>query len=68
VHDVTPFVFATVILATLKTLAFEVPYLSGSMLRKYSPDFILKVADGKPDPLNSVVEKHLNGLPRCADI
>jgi type III restriction enzyme len=39
-----------------------VPYLYGSTPRKYIPDFIVQVddgrrtADGKPDPLNLIVE------------
>jgi len=37
-------------------LGFEVPYLSGSTPRKYIPDFIVRVDDGRPDPLNLIVE------------
>lgn len=37
-------------------LGFEVPYLDGSTPRKYLPDFIVRVDDGRPDPLNLVVE------------
>jgi len=37
-------------------LGFEVPYLYGSTPRKYLPDFIVWVNDGKADPLNLVVE------------
>lgn len=39
-------------------LGFEVPYRFGSDLRKYRPDFIVKIDDGNgaEDPLNLVVE------------
>lgn len=37
-------------------LGFEVPYLYGSTMRKYIPDFIVQVDDGQPDPLNLIVE------------
>ena len=43
-------------------LGLEVPYLSGSTPHKYLPDFIVQVddgrrtEDGKPDPLNLIVE------------
>ena len=37
-------------------LGFEVPYRDGSTPRKYIPDFILRVDDGHPDPLNLIVE------------
>ncbi|MEI7989920.1 MAG: DEAD/DEAH box helicase family protein [Chloroflexota bacterium] len=37
-------------------LGLEVPYLYGSIMRKYIPDFIVQVDDGHPDPLNLVVE------------
>ena len=43
-------------------LGLEVPYLYGSTPRKYIPDFIVQVddgrltADGEPDPLNLIVE------------
>ncbi|CBS87322.1 BPTD_3080 family restriction endonuclease [Azospirillum lipoferum] len=37
-------------------LGFEVPYRDGSTPRKYIPDFILRVDDGRPDPLNLIVE------------
>ena len=40
------------------SLGFEVPYLYGSERRKYRPDFIVRVDDGRgpEDPLNLVVE------------
>jgi type III restriction enzyme len=37
-------------------LNLEVPYQHGSITRKYLPDFILHIDDGRPDPLNLVVE------------
>ena len=32
------------------------PYQYGSHTRTYIPDFIVRVDDGKPDPLNLIVE------------
>jgi type III restriction enzyme len=37
-------------------LGLEVPYLHGSIQRKYLPDFIVQIDDGKPDLLNLIVE------------
>jgi type III restriction enzyme len=37
-------------------LGLEVPYRDGAVLRKYLPDFILKIDDGGSDPLNLIVE------------
>ncbi|WP_204105272.1 MULTISPECIES: DEAD/DEAH box helicase family protein [Spirulina sp. CCY15215] len=37
-------------------LGFEVPYLYGSTPRKYRPDFIVLVDDGRGDLLNLIVE------------
>ena len=37
-------------------LGLEVPYLMGSVQRKYLPDFIVRVDDGQEDPLNLIVE------------
>ena len=37
-------------------LGLEVPYLYGSIPRKYIPDFIVQVDDGREDPLNLIVE------------
>jgi len=37
-------------------LGFEVPYLYGSIPRKYLPDFIVQIDDGQSDLLNLVVE------------
>ena len=37
-------------------LGFEVPYKYGSEIRRYIPDFIVQVDDGREDPLNLVVE------------
>ena len=39
-----------------QNLGLEVPYLMGSTPRKYLPDFIVQIDDGKEDPLNLVVE------------
>ena len=39
-----------------QSLGLEVPYLSGATQRKYLPDFIVRVDDGREDPLNLVVE------------
>jgi type III restriction enzyme len=39
-----------------QNLGLEVPYLLGSTTRRYLPDFIVQVDDGKPDPLNLIVE------------
>jgi len=37
-------------------LGFEVPYALGGEKRMYRPDFIVRLDDGRPDPLNLVVE------------
>ena len=37
-------------------LGFEVPYLMGSKPKRYRPDFIVRIDDGGPEPLNLVVE------------
>jgi type III restriction enzyme len=37
-------------------LGFEVPYRYGSNMRKYLPDFIVQVDDGRADLLNLVIE------------
>lgn len=37
-------------------LGFQVPYRYGSNMRNYSPDFIVRVDDGRDDLLNLVVE------------
>ncbi|ESQ74506.1 restriction endonuclease [Asticcacaulis sp. AC402] len=37
-------------------LGLEVPYLMGSVARKYVPDFIVQIDDGHADPLNLIVE------------
>lgn len=39
-----------------QNLGLEVPYLMGSTPRKYLPDFIVQIDDGRPDPLNLIVE------------
>ena len=37
-------------------LGLEAPYLYGSTPRTYMPDFIVKVDDGREDPLNLIIE------------
>jgi type III restriction enzyme len=37
-------------------LGLEVPYQHGAQKRTYLPDFIVQIDDGRPDPLNLVVE------------
>lgn len=39
-----------------QNLGLEVPYLMGSTPRRYLPDFIVQVDDGRDDPLNLIVE------------
>lgn len=39
-----------------ENLGLEVPYLMGSKARKYIPDFIVQIDDGREDPLNLIVE------------
>jgi type III restriction enzyme len=39
-----------------QNLGLEVPYLAGSTTRRYIPDFVVQVDDGRPDALNLVVE------------
>lgn len=39
-----------------QNLGFEVPYLMGSTPRRYIPDFIVQIDDGREDPLNLIVE------------
>lgn len=39
-----------------QNLGLEMPYLMGSKARKYLPDFIVQVDDGRTDPLNLIVE------------
>ncbi|VFU10484.1 BPTD_3080 family restriction endonuclease [Methylocella tundrae] len=39
-----------------QNLGLEAPYLMGSTPRKYIPDFIVQVNDGRDDPLNLIVE------------
>jgi type III restriction enzyme len=46
-----------------QNLGFEVPYVFMGEPRRYVPDFILKVDDGRPDLLNLVIEtKGYRGL------
>jgi type III restriction enzyme len=37
-------------------MGFEAPYLYKGVKRAYIPDFIVQIDDGRPDPLNLVVE------------
>ena len=37
-------------------MQFEVPYRDGAVSRKYVPDFIVRIDDGQPDPLNIIIE------------
>jgi type III restriction enzyme len=37
-------------------LGFEVPYVLGSVPKRYLPDFIVQVEDGEQEPLNLIVE------------
>jgi len=39
-----------------QNLGLEVPYLRGPTARKYLPDFIVQIDDGRADPLNLIVE------------
>ena len=39
-----------------QNLGLEVPYLAGSKVRTYIPDFIVQVDDGGAEPLNLIVE------------
>ncbi|MDX9861626.1 MAG: restriction endonuclease, partial [Rhodospirillales bacterium] len=39
-----------------QNLGLEVPYLMGSRPRKYIPDFIVRVDDGRSEPMNLIVE------------
>ena len=38
------------------SLGLEVPYRYGSEIRQYRPDFIVRLNDGRDDPLNLIVE------------
>jgi type III restriction enzyme len=43
-------------------LGLEIPYLYQALPRKYIPDFIVQIDDGRSDPLNLIVEiKGLRG-------
>lgn len=39
-----------------QNLGLEVSYLMGGIRHKYLPDFIVQIDDGKPDPVNLIVE------------
>ena len=56
---------ATIAYVKNQALGFEVPYRSGSMPRRYVPDFIVQLDDGHgaDDPLNLIIEvKGYRGL------
>ncbi|MET4687716.1 hypothetical protein [Sinorhizobium fredii] len=56
---------ATISYVKNQALGFEVPYRSGSVPRRYLPDFVIQVDDGRgpDDPLNLIVEvKGFRGL------
>jgi type III restriction enzyme len=56
---------ATLCYVKNQALGFEVPYLNGSVTRRYLPDFIVQLDDGSgsDDPLNLIVEiKGYRGL------
>ncbi len=38
------------------SLGFEVPYRYGSHAKRYRPDFLVNLDDGRPDPLHLIVE------------
>lgn len=44
-----------------QNLGLEVPYLMDSVPRRYIPDFIVQIDDGRLDPLNLVIE--IKGFP-----
>ncbi|WP_127562629.1 BPTD_3080 family restriction endonuclease [Nioella ostreopsis] len=39
-----------------QNLGFEVPYVMGGAKKRYIPDFIVQIDDGREDPLNLIVE------------
>ena len=39
-----------------QALGFEIPYLDGGTMRRYTPDFLVRLDDGGPDPLHLVLE------------
>lgn len=39
-----------------QALGFEIPYLDAGVLRRYVPDFLVRLDDGGADPLNLVLE------------
>lgn len=39
-----------------QALGFEIPYLDAGILRRYVPDFLVRLDDGRPDPLHLVLE------------
>ena len=45
-----------------QNLGLEVPYLIGTEKKMYRPDFIVRIDDGRDDPLNLIVE--ISGYPK----
>jgi type III restriction enzyme len=39
-----------------QAMGFDVPYLDGGTTRRYVPDFLVRLDDGRDDPLNLVLE------------
>jgi type III restriction enzyme len=39
-----------------QALGFDIPYLDGGVTRRYVPDFLVRLDDGREDPLNLVLE------------
>lgn len=39
-----------------QALGFEIPYLDGGAMRRYLPDFLVRLDVGEPEPLNLVLE------------
>ncbi len=39
-----------------QALGFDIPYLDAGIMRRYVPDFLVRLDDGRDDPLNLVLE------------
>lgn len=39
-----------------QALGFEIPYLDAGVMRRYTPDFLVRLDDGRDDPLNLILE------------
>lgn len=48
-----------------QALGFEIPYLDAGQMRRYIPDFLVRLDDGGPEPLNLILE--VKGLRDEAD-